>query len=95
MQAVARRKPAPIHRVRAGNESRGVKHRFLSYTFPSSSPGPTHPVVLGRPDFVEAAPTLPGDPRLRLPPASPHRYDGGATDVSHLHSNQNSAIAAH
>jgi hypothetical protein len=40
--------------------------------------------VPGRPDFVEAAPTVPGDPRLRLPPTSPHRYDGEATAVSHL-----------
>ena len=35
--------------------------------------------MLGRPDFVEAAPTDPGDPQGRLPPASPHRYDGKAT----------------
>jgi len=40
--------------------------------------------VLDRPDFVAAAPTLPGDPRIRLPPASPHRYDGKASKVSHL-----------
>jgi hypothetical protein len=36
--------------------------------------------VLDRRDFVEAAPTLPGDPRFRLPPASPHRYDGEEMD---------------
>jgi len=42
--------------------SRGVRHRFLAYTFPSCSPHPAHPAVLNRRDFVEAAPTLPGDP---------------------------------
>ena len=35
---------------------------------PSGSPG--------RPDFVTAAPTLPGVPRIGLPSASPGRYDG-------------------
>jgi hypothetical protein len=39
--------------------------------------------VLNRRDFVEAAPTLPGDPRFGLPPASPHRYDGKERKVSH------------
>jgi len=47
--------------------------------------------VLNRPDFVEAAPTLLGDPRLGLPPASPHRYDGREMAVSHLHPTHNSA----
>src|SRR6185437_17048503 len=41
---------------------------------------PAHPAVLNRRDFVEAAPALPGDPRLRLPPASPRRCDGGEMD---------------
>ena len=50
-----------------------LQHRFLAYTFPSRSPNPTHPAVLDRSDFVAAAPTLPGDPRIRLPPASPDR----------------------
>jgi hypothetical protein len=36
--------------------------------------------VPDRRDFVEAAPTLPGDLRIRLPPASPHRYDGEEMD---------------
>src|SRR6266511_5675427 len=31
------------------------QRRFLAYTFPSRSPGPAHPAVLNRPDFVEAA----------------------------------------
>ena len=75
--------------------SRGVKHRFLAYTFSSRSPDPTHPVVLGRPDFVAAAPTLPGVPRIRLPPTSPHRYDARATKVSHLHSNKQRLVAHH
>ena len=41
---------------------------------------PGHPAVLNRRDFVEAAPALPGDHRLRLPPASPHRHDGEEMD---------------
>ncbi len=69
------------------------RHRFLAYAFSSCSPGPTHPAVLSRPDFVEAAPTLPGDPRVRLPPASPHRYDGKATKVSHLRSIRQRLVA--
>ena len=36
--------------------------------------------MLNRPDFVEAAPTLPGDPRLGLPPALFRRYDSGTMD---------------
>src|SRR6266567_5889146 len=73
----AHREPARIHRVRAGGPSRGVTtHRFLAYTFPSRSPRPAHPAVLGRRDFVEAAPTLPGDPQVGLPPALLCRYDG-------------------
>jgi hypothetical protein len=53
---------------------------FLSYTFPSRSPRPPHPAVPDRRDFVEAAPAFPGDPRLRLPPASPRRCDGEEMD---------------
>ena len=49
--------------------------------------------MLDRPDFVAAAPTLPGVPRFRLPPASPHRYDGEATKVSHLHPKQQRLMA--
>src|SRR5262249_16919620 len=55
-------------------------HRFLAYTFPSRSPRPAHPAVLNRRDFVEAAPALPTDPWLRLPPASPHCYDSEEMD---------------
>ena len=44
----------------------------LAYIFASRSPGLVHPAVPDRPDFVEAAPTFPSDPRKRLPPASPH-----------------------
>ena len=47
---------------------------------PSRSPRPAHPAVLNRRDFVEAAPALPGDPRIRLPPASPRRRDGKEMD---------------
>jgi hypothetical protein len=49
--------------------------------------------VLERRDFVEAAPTLPADPRIRLPPASPHRCDGKATKVFHLRSEQQRLVA--
>ena len=70
------------------DDEEALQHRFLTYAFPSCSPDPAHPVVLDRPDFVAAAPTLPGVPRLRLPPASPHRYDGKATKVSHPHPKQ-------
>ena len=67
------------------DDEEALQHRFLPYAFPSCSPDPAHPAVLGRPDFVAAAPALPGVPRVRLPPASPHRYDGRATKVSHPH----------
>ena len=70
------------------DDEEALQHRFLAYAFPSCSPDPAHPVVLGRPDFVAAAPTFPGVPRLRLPPASPRRYDGKATKVSHPHPKQ-------
>ena len=39
------------------DDQEALRHRFLSCTVPSRSPGPTHPVVLDRPDFVAAAPT--------------------------------------
>jgi hypothetical protein len=45
-------------------------HRFLAHAFPSRSPGPTRPVVPGRPHFVAAAPTSATVPWPRLPPAS-------------------------
>src|SRR5262245_31423541 len=54
--------------------------RFLAYPFPSCSPRPAHPAVLNRRDFVEAAPALPTDPWLRLPPASPHCCDSEEMD---------------
>ncbi len=88
------RTPAHIRRVGAGHEFKRPQHRFLTYAFSSCSPGPTHPAVLDRPDFVAAAPALPDVLRLRLPPASLRRYDGGATKASHLHSN-NQRLAAH
>src|SRR6202022_2224354 len=56
--------------------SRGVRHRFLAYTFPSCSPPPPHPAAPNRRDFVESAPTLPAPPRLRLPPALFRPYAG-------------------
>ena len=53
---------------------------FLAYTFPSRSPRPAHPAVPGRHDFVEAAPALPGDPRIRLPPAPARCCDSEPMD---------------
>ena len=41
------------------DDQEALRHRFLTYTFPSCSPDPAHPVVLDRPDFVAAAPTHP------------------------------------
>ena len=53
---------------------------FLAYTFPSRSPRPAHPAVPGRHDFVEAAPALPGDPRIGLPPAPARCCDSEPMD---------------
>jgi len=46
--------PIPTGFEPAG-DSRGVKHRFLSYTFPSRQPNPNHPVAPARPGVVGAA----------------------------------------
>ncbi len=94
-QTVRTAQPAHIHRVRAGQKLKEPRHRFLAYAFPSRSPGPTHPAVLGRPDFVAAAPTLPSVPRVRLPPASARRYDSGPMKVSHLHPDKQHLVAHH
>jgi hypothetical protein len=51
--------------------------------FPILLTGPAHSPVLDGPNFGAAAPILPGVPRLRLPPALPHRYDGEVTKISH------------
>ena len=75
------------------DDEEASRHRFLTYTFPSCSPGTARPVVPNRPDFVAAAPTLPGIPRVRLPPASPSRYDDQAMQVSHLHPKQQRLVA--
>ena len=47
----------------------------------------------GRRDFVEAAPALTADPRLRLPPAAPDRCDGREIEVFHLHSDKQRLVA--
>lgn len=70
-----------------------LQRRFLTYTVPSRSPGPTDPAVLDRPDFVAAAPTLPGVSRIRLPPASPTCHDRPAVESSHLHSKLQRLVA--
>jgi hypothetical protein len=44
------------------------------------APRPAHPAVPGRHDFVEAAPALPGDPRIRLPPAPARCCDSKPMD---------------
>lgn len=72
-----------------------MQHRFLAYTVLSRSPGPAHPVVLDRPDFVAAAPTLPGISQVRLPPASSDRHDGQTMKVSHLHPKNTQRLVAH
>jgi hypothetical protein len=59
----------------------------------SRSPRPPHPAVPGRRDFVEAAPALPADPRIRLPPASPRRCDGREIEVFHPHSDKQRLVA--
>jgi hypothetical protein len=78
----------------ARNEE-ALHHRFLACTVPSRSPSPTHPAVLGRPDFVAAAPTLPGVSRLRLPPASPTCHDRPAAEYFHLRTKQQRLVAHH
>jgi len=76
--------PAPI---------RQISSRFLScggsttgscntYTFPSCLPGPGRLAVPTRPVVVGAAPTLPCASRVRLPPASPGRYDSPEVGLS-------------
>ncbi len=90
----AHRLPAHIRPGWSWSAFQEASHRFLAYAISSRSPSPTHPAVLSRPDFVAAAPTIPGVLRIKLPPASPHRYDSDATKVSHLHSN-NQRLAAH
>lgn len=77
------------------NCQEALQHRFLAYTLPSRSPSPTHPAVLDRLDFVAAAPTLPGVPRIRLPPASPTCHDRPAAESSHPHSKQHHLVAHH
>ncbi len=87
--------PSPYPPDLSWSRLKRCRHRFLAYAFPSRSPGPTNPAVLGRPDFVAAAPALPGVPRIRLPPASPGRYDGPAMKDSHLHSDKQRLVAHH
>ena len=59
----------------------------LAYTFSSRSPGPAHPAVLNRPDFVAAAPAYPGDPRIGCrqlhPTATTAEHRRSLTSVRH------------
>ena len=91
--AGAHRTPAHIHRVRAGQISRGVTtpvpRVYLSVTLtepgPSGSPEPTR--------LCRGCSHLPRRSPDRLPPASPHRHDGRAPKVSHLRPTQPRLVA--
>ena len=91
--AGAHRTPAPIHRVRAGQVSRGVTtpvpRVYLSVSLtgpdPSGSPEPTR--------LCRGCSHLPRRSPDRLPPASPHRHDGRAPKVSHLRPTQPRLVA--
>src|SRR6266508_3376018 len=64
---------------------RGFDHWFLhSYTCPSRLPDPGRLAVPTRPVVVGAAPTLPCDSRVGLPPASASRCDGSKAESFHL-----------
>jgi hypothetical protein len=81
--------PGPYPPDLSRSKFEGRKRRFLAYSFPSRSPGPSHLAVLTRPGFVRGrlppspAPPGSGCPQLHLPGAT-----GQAVKVSHLHSNQ-------
>jgi len=77
--------PAHIHQIRPGITLGALPHWFLAYSSRSRSPDPRHLAVLTHPGFVRAAPTLPGNSRIRLPSAPQDRCDGPAMQVSHLH----------
>ena len=91
--AGAHRTPAHIYRVRAGQVSRGVTtpvpRVYLSVSLtgpdPSGSPEPTR--------LCRGCSHLPRRSPDRLPPASPHRHDGRAPKVSHLHPPQQRLVA--
>jgi hypothetical protein len=91
--AGAHRTPAHIHRIRAGQISRGVTtpvpRVYLSVSLtgpgPSGSPEPTR--------LRRGCSHLPRRSPDRLPPASPHRHDGRAPKVSHLHPPQQRLVA--
>ena len=91
--AGAHRTPAHIHRVRAGQVSRGVTtpvpRVYLSVSLtgpdPSGSPEPTR--------LCRGCSHLPRRSPDRLPPASPHRHDGRASKVSHLRPTQQRLVA--
>ena len=74
-----RREPAHIHRVGAGSWSRGVTTPVPLVYLPVSLTGPGPSGSPKRPDSRGCS-HLAADPRLGLPPASPHRYDGKAMD---------------
>ena len=76
------------------DDQEALRHRFLTCTFPSRSPGPARPVVPDRPDFVAAAPTHP----RRSPSAGCRQLHPAATTakrskVSHLHPKQQRLVA--
>ena len=91
--AGAHRTAAHIHRVRAGQVSRGVTtpvpRVYLSVSLtgpdPSGSPEPTR--------LCRGCSHLPPRSPDRLPPASPHRHDGRAPKDSHLRPTQPRLVA--
>jgi hypothetical protein len=70
---------------------KGVKRRFLAYSFPPRSPSPPYLAVLERPGFVRAAPALPAATRFRLPSATATCCDRPQAKASHLRSNHSAS----
>lgn len=90
----SRRQVSRTERNREGISSAiAPGNRFLAYTFPSRSPRPTSPALPGRRDYVEAAPTLPNNPWIGLPPASPPATTTKRGTVFHLHPQQQHLVA--
>src|SRR5664280_2908663 len=89
-----RRIPAHIHQVGAGELAVSLGGLAVgSSRTPSVSltgPEPSGRTARLRLRLLSA---LPGVSRLRLPPASPARYDGPAVQVLHLHSKQQRLVA--
>lgn len=70
-------------RLELAHRLRGIKRRFLSYTFPRCLPDPACLVVPDRPVVVRTAPTLTGVSRIRLSSASPASCDWPVEGLFH------------